>query len=211
VISEHWEADPRNVEIIPQFLSHDPVIQGVATRLALGAQSGFPTGTTVCRERMRVPGTSYDPLIFNTLGASSASFWRPPARRLKLILDYIEENLAAHRFAQLGELAGISTRHFERAFRQAIGVPPHAYVVRKRVARAQNLLFSEPGLTIDEIARARGLAVPATSLRRSAVRPVTRHGISKTTITLTLASEQNLILVDMNGMRAFLNVRFPGS
>src|SRR5258706_601112 len=53
---------------------------------------------------------------------------------------------------QLGELAGISTRHFERAFRQAIGVPPHAYVVRKRVARAQNLLLSEPGLTIDEIA-----------------------------------------------------------
>src|SRR5579859_3246716 len=41
VISEHWEADPRSVEIIPQFLSHDPVIQGVATRLALVAQSDF--------------------------------------------------------------------------------------------------------------------------------------------------------------------------
>src|ERR1700741_2978849 len=42
VIAEHWEADPRNVELIPQFLSRDPVIQGVATRLALEAQSGSP-------------------------------------------------------------------------------------------------------------------------------------------------------------------------
>src|SRR5260221_10225403 len=76
-----------------------------------------------------------------------------PARRLKLILDYIEENLAQPiALRQLGELAGISTRHFERAVRQAVGVPPHAYVVRKRVARAQNLLLTEPVLTIDEIA-----------------------------------------------------------
>src|SRR5712671_2515052 len=43
VVAEHWEADPRNVEIIPQFLAYDPVIQGVATRLALEAQSGSPS------------------------------------------------------------------------------------------------------------------------------------------------------------------------
>jgi AraC family transcriptional regulator len=53
---------------------------------------------------------------------------------------------------QLGELAGTSIRHFERAFRQAMDVPPHAYVVRKRISRAQDLLLSEPALTIDEIA-----------------------------------------------------------
>src|SRR5258708_38280705 len=42
VISEHWEADPRNVEIIPQFLSHDPVIHAPPPHLALPAQSGPP-------------------------------------------------------------------------------------------------------------------------------------------------------------------------
>ena len=63
------------------------------------------------------------------------------ARRLKIVLDYIEENLAEpislHRLA---ELAGVSARHFERAFRQALGVPPHAYVLGKRVEAAQRLL-----------------------------------------------------------------------
>jgi AraC family transcriptional regulator len=153
VISEHWEADPRKVEIIPQFLAHDPVIQGVATRLALEAQSGSPP------ERLYAE-SACEFLAHHMIHAYSTLSAPPPraagglpARRLKRILDYIEENLAQPiALRQLGEIAGISTRHFERAFRQAIGVPPHAYVVRKRVDRAQNLLLSEPGLTIDEIA-----------------------------------------------------------
>jgi AraC family transcriptional regulator len=153
VISEHWEADPRNVELIPQFLVHDPVIQGVATRLALEAQSGSPPerlyAESACEFLAHHMIHSYSTLSAPPPRASGGL----PGRRLKLILDYIEENLAQPiALRQLGELAGISTRHFERAFRQAIGVPPHAYVVRRRVARAQNLLLSEPGLTIDEVA-----------------------------------------------------------
>jgi AraC family transcriptional regulator len=101
-----------------------------------------------------------------------------PARRLKLILDYIEENLAQPiALRKLGELAGVSTRHFERAFRQAIGVPPHAYVVRKRVARAQTLLLSEPGLTVDEIAARAGFSssshLSSTFRRQTGYSPTT--------------------------------------
>jgi AraC family transcriptional regulator len=153
VISEHWEADPRNVEIIPQFLSHDPVIQGVATRLALETQSGSPPerlyAESACEFLAHHMIHSYSTLSAPPPRASGGL----PARRLKLILDYIEENLARPiALRQLAQLAGISVRHFERAFRQAVGVPPHTYVMRKRVARAQNLLLGEPGLTIDEIA-----------------------------------------------------------
>lgn len=153
VISEHWEADPQNVEIIPQFLTHDPVIQGVATRLALELQDGFPSdrlyAESACEFLAHHITHSY-----STLSAPPPrAYGGLPGRRLKLILDYIEENLSQPiALRQLGELAGVSARHFERAFRQAVGVPPHAYVVRKRVARAQDLLLSEPGLTIDEIA-----------------------------------------------------------
>jgi AraC family transcriptional regulator len=159
VISENWEADPRKVEIIPQFLVRDPVIQGVATRLAIEAQSGVPSerlyAETACEFLAHHIVHSY-----STLAAPRARMTGGiPGRRLKLILDYIEENLsrpiALH---QLGELAGTSIRHFERAFRQAIGVPPHAYVVRKRIARAQDLLLGEPALTIDEIAARTGFS-----------------------------------------------------
>jgi AraC family transcriptional regulator len=159
VISEHWGADPRNVEIIPQFLAHDPVIQGVATRLALEAQSGSPPerlyAESACEFLAHHVIHSYSTLSAPAPRASGGL----PARRLRLILDYIEENLAQPiALRKLGDLAGISTRHFERAFRQATGVPPHAYVLRKRVARAQNLLLAERRLTIDEIALRAGFS-----------------------------------------------------
>ena len=74
-------------------------------------------------------------------------------RRLRQVLDYIEESLAdTISLRQLAELARVSPRHFERAFRQAVGMPPHSYVMTKRVAAARSLLVSEPILRIDEIA-----------------------------------------------------------
>jgi AraC family transcriptional regulator len=153
VISEHWEADPRNVEIIPQFLARDPVIQGVATRLALEAQNGVlterPYAESACEFLAHHIIHSYSTLSAPPPRASGGL----PGRRLKLILDYIEENLAQPiALHQLAGLAGTSIRHFERAFRQAVGVPPHAHILRKRVARAQDLLLGEPALSIDEIA-----------------------------------------------------------
>lgn len=159
VISEHWDADPRNVEIIPRFLSYDPVIQAVATRLALEAQSG------AAPERLYAE-SACEFLAHHLIHCYSTLSEPPPrasgglpARRLKLILDHIEDNLARPiALRHLSELAGISTRHFERAFRQAIGAPPHAYVLRKRVARAQHLLLGKLGLTIDEIASRAGFS-----------------------------------------------------
>lgn len=176
VISEHWEVDPRNVEIIPQFLSHDPVIQGVATRLALEAQSGSPPDRLYAESACEFLA-NHIIYSYSTLSAPPPrAFGGLPGRRLKLILDYIEENLAQPiALRQLGELAGISTRHFERAFRQATGMPPHAYVLRKRVARAQNLLLGEPGLTIDEIAVRAGFSssshLSSTFRRRTGYSP----------------------------------------
>jgi AraC family transcriptional regulator len=76
-----------------------------------------------------------------------------PGRRLKVVLDYIENNLPQPiALRRLAELAAVSPRHFERAFRQALGAPPHTYVMGKRVAAAQDLLLSEPMLTMEEIA-----------------------------------------------------------
>src|SRR5580698_4519354 len=159
VISEHWEADPRHVELIPQFLAHDPVIQGVATRLAHEAQSGSPSdrlyAESACEFLAHHMLHSYSTLSAPAPRASGGL----PGRRLKLILDYIEEHLAQPiSLRQLGELAGLRTRHFERAFRQATGMPPHAYVLKKRVARAQDLLLSQPRLSMDEIATRTGFS-----------------------------------------------------
>jgi transcriptional regulator GlxA family with amidase domain len=52
---------------------------------------------------------------------------------------------------RLAEVSGVSEAHFARSFRQAFGVPPHRYLLTRRIERATALL-RETDLPITEIA-----------------------------------------------------------
>ena len=56
---------------------------------------------------------------------------------------------------RLAQVSGVSEAHFARAFRQAFGVPPHRYLLSRRVERAIALL-RETELSVTEIAFATG-------------------------------------------------------
>jgi AraC family transcriptional regulator len=159
VILEHWGVDPRSVEIVPQFLVRDPVIEAVVTQLSIEAANDSPSGLLYAESACEFLGHH---LVqrYSTLSKMPA---RPrgglPAHRLKVVKNYIEENLgnpiALH---ELAGLACVSVRHFERAFRQSLGVPPHRYVLERRVSTARELLLSHPKLNIEEIARQLGFS-----------------------------------------------------
>jgi transcriptional regulator GlxA family with amidase domain len=53
--------------------------------------------------------------------------------------------------ARLAKVSGVSQAHFARAFRQAFGIPPHRYLLTRRVERAAALL-RETGESITDIA-----------------------------------------------------------
>src|SRR6202162_6431432 len=56
---------------------------------------------------------------------------------------YIDNNL--HRTIHIRDLSGVARRspaHFSRKFKLAVGEPPHAYVVRRRLERACQLMIS---------------------------------------------------------------------
>ena len=52
---------------------------------------------------------------------------------------------------RLARVSGVSAAHFARAFRQAFGVPPHRYLLTRRIERATALL-RDTDLSITEIA-----------------------------------------------------------
>jgi AraC-like DNA-binding protein len=52
---------------------------------------------------------------------------------------------------RLARVSGVSEAHFARSFRQAFGVPPHRYLLTRRIERATALL-RETELSITEIA-----------------------------------------------------------
>jgi AraC-like DNA-binding protein len=74
-----------------------------------------------------------------------------PAARLRRVLSYIDASLAEPvTVADLACVAGMSSSHFATLFKRSTGVAPHEAVLRRRIARAKELL-REDGLTIAAI------------------------------------------------------------
>ncbi len=65
-------------------------------------------------------------------------FWSMPLRRAKdLLWSHYAESLSLD---EIANNAGIDKFHLCRAFRDEVGLPPHAYLVHIRIARALDLL-----------------------------------------------------------------------
>lgn len=56
---------------------------------------------------------------------------------------------------RLAQVSGVSPAHFARCFKQAFGVPPHRYLLTRRIERATALL-RDTALAVTEIAFATG-------------------------------------------------------
>jgi AraC-like DNA-binding protein len=64
--------------------------------------------------------------------------------RLRRVTEYVEANLAEPiRLADLADAAGLTRMHFAAQFRAATGLPPHEYLLRRRIERAQEMLIEE--------------------------------------------------------------------
>ena len=104
-----------------------------------------------------------------TTGVADGTSSDLPAYRLRRVTQYIEENLQRElRLAELSALVHMSPYHFARLFRRSTGVPPHKFLVRRRIDEARVLLAARPA-PIAEIARLVGFRTPShftTTFRR---------------------------------------------
>jgi AraC family transcriptional regulator len=112
------------------------------------------------------------------------------AWQAKRVQAYIDENIA--RPILVGDLAAftrLSPSYFFRAFKGSFGTPPHAYIIRRRMAHAR-LMLSGTDEPLGQIALACGLADQAHFSRlfrrtagvspgvwRRALRGATTHGV----------------------------------
>ena len=58
----------------------------------------------------------------------------------------------------MGAVARLSPYHFARQFKAATGLPPHQYVIARRVERAKQLLQAGTGLSLAEVAADAGFS-----------------------------------------------------
>ena len=77
---------------------------------------------------------------------------------VRKISNFIDANLdSAIRVDNLAALANLSRYHFSRAFRQSFDESPHAYIMRRRIERAQGLMLTSV-VPLGQIAVECGLA-----------------------------------------------------
>jgi len=89
------------------------------------------------------------------------SFGKIPGRGIALAVDYIEAHLDQDlRLAALAKVSGMSIYHFARRFKETVGMSPHAYVVVRRIRRAQDMLKHD-GSSLANVATACGFASQA--------------------------------------------------
>jgi len=80
------------------------------------------------------------------------------AHQRRQLVEYIEHSLAEPiSIGQLAAHCALSPYHFARMFRESFGVPPHQYVLARRMARARDLLRNS-SLALGDIALACGFA-----------------------------------------------------
>ena len=66
--------------------------------------------------------------------------------------DHVDAHLTENiTLEALAEIAGLSRCHFARAFKQSAGTAPHAYLMQRRLERAERLL-AETDLSLCQVA-----------------------------------------------------------
>ena len=116
-------------------------------------------------------------LVTQLLRRHSNFAHRPPEKlppihsaRLRRVLDYMQTHVQDPiRLDELAALSGLSTSHFARAFRAAVGEPPHRHLLGLRLRRACDLL-ERTTVPIIEVAFLSGFESPnhfATMFRKA--------------------------------------------
>src|SRR5262249_21741696 len=82
-----------------------------------------------------------------------------PRAKLRAVVEYVEEHLdGSPTLEQLAAVARLSPNYFVSQFKRATGLPPHPYVILRRLERARPLLQTGTELSLAEVAAHAGFS-----------------------------------------------------
>ena len=120
----------------------DPAATAAAHDLRRWLLAGEHCDPVIVEHRALVLTTCIASIVSGRLAEPRLATWMT-ARRRRIVEALIEERLeTALRLDDLAAAVGLSVDFFAHAFKAAMGKPPHAYVIDRRIARARALLRS---------------------------------------------------------------------
>ncbi|KFX06953.1 AraC family transcriptional regulator [Pectobacterium betavasculorum] len=147
-----WDRSPASICTEERIFGNDPLITSLYRQFLLSNRWDEPANQLVL-------GSAATLLMIQVLRGYTQLQWELPRVRgglapvvLRRSKMYIEEHLDQPLTLQaLAAEAGLSEFHFARMFRQSVGMAPHQYVLKQRLARAE-MLVRKSALSMTEIA-----------------------------------------------------------
>lgn len=137
---------PKNIK--PRFHFRDPRIQYIGFALRTELEDGGPNGRIfvdalgLALASHLVGSYASQAPVLSASSTSGVQALSP--RQARRIREYIESHLSDDlSMADLAAIAGVGASHFRALFRRTFGVPPHSYLIERRVARACALIEAE--------------------------------------------------------------------
>jgi AraC family transcriptional regulator len=85
--------------------------------------------------------------------------------QVQLVTEYIDAHLSERpRISDLAALVSLTRYHFIRSFKQAVGMPPHQFMIGRRVERAKEMLANQEQ-TVASVAEQTGFGTPVQLTR----------------------------------------------
>src|SRR5262245_8557774 len=90
---------------------------------------------------------------------SPSRYGRLPRATRRAVVEYIDEHLdAGPTLEQMAAIARLSPNYFASLFQRTTGLPPHQYVIARRVERCKQLLQGGTDFTLAEVAASAGFS-----------------------------------------------------
>lgn len=169
VYEEVFDRDPGRLALSSPLATADPTIQRIGPLLEAEAANGGP-GTGLMAETLgralALHVLRHHSNVASRLAEKPCAF---PIGRLRRVIDHMRAHLDEDLpLVELARLGGLSQSQFARVFREAVGEPPHRYLVGLRIERGRHLLESTR-MSVIEIGMACGFQQPthfATMFRK---------------------------------------------
>ena len=158
-VAEENGLDAGTVELLASLDRRDEAVEHVGLAMLAEIESGGTSGrvygdalsTALATHLLRNHGAPPWAATDHDEGGLSRS-------ALRRVTDFVGDNLARDiGLAEMAAVANLSPYHFSRQFKRSTGLPPHRYVVRRRVERARELLQGTD-LSVGDVADAVGFA-----------------------------------------------------
>jgi AraC family transcriptional regulator len=154
--AEESGGDPEKIQVANRFQIRDPQMEQIGWALKAEVEAGYPGGRVYFDSLGLALATSL--LARHGSGGGEVSRYKygMSGRRLRTVLDYIEDNLSRDlSLKEIADVAGLSVSHCKTAFSKSVGAPIHQYVIQRRVERAKQLLSRE-GMSVSQVAAETG-------------------------------------------------------